>query len=59
MPEQVWPALANPPQSAPDTAWNDLLANLDKIGVTLGGETEGSHGVKGSAGLYMLEFKAD
>jgi hypothetical protein len=46
-------------ENAPDAAWNDLLANLDKIGVTLGGESDQDHGVKGSAGLYMLEFKVD
>lgn len=57
MDRTIWTGVGG--KSAPDTAWNDLLANLDKIGVTLGGETEGSHGVKGSAGLYMLEFKAD
>lgn len=45
--------------NAPDTAWNDLLANLDKIGITLGGESDEDKGIQGKAGLFMLEFKVD
>ena len=52
----IWTGVGG--KNASESAWNDLLANLDKIGVALGGESEG-HGVKGSAGLYMLEFKVD
>jgi hypothetical protein len=46
-------------ENASEAAWSDLLANLDKIGVALGGERDEDRGVKGSGGLYMLEFKVD
>ncbi len=46
-------------KTAPATAWEDLLANLDKIGVTLGGASDGGHGVEGNADIYMLEFKVN
>jgi hypothetical protein len=45
--------------NAPDTAWKELLANLDEIGVTLGGESDAGHGVKGVADVYMLELKVN
>lgn len=46
-------------KNAPDAAWKDLLANLDRIGVTLGGKSDAGHGVKGVADVYMLEFKVN
>jgi hypothetical protein len=46
-------------KNAPAIAWADLLANLGKIGVTLGGASDGGHGVGGNADVYMLEFKVN
>ena len=39
-----------------DTAMKDTLANLNRIGVTMGGASDFGHGVKGTADIYMLGF---
>lgn len=46
-------------KSASDTDWNDLLANLDKLGIALGGESDQAGGIKGHGGLFMIEFRID
>jgi hypothetical protein len=57
MDRMIWTGVRG--KNAPDSAWKDLLANLDKIGITLGGTSDGGHGVEGNAELYLLEFKAN
>ena len=57
MDRTIWTGVSG--ENAPDSAWNDLHANLDKIGITLGSESDAGNGVKGSAGLFMLEFKVE
>ncbi len=44
---------------APEAAWKDLLANLGRVGISLGGRSDAGHGIKGVGDLYMLEFKVE
>lgn len=43
----------------PEEAWKDLLANLGRVGISLGGRNDAGHGIKGVGDLYMLEFKVE
>lgn len=44
---------------APEEAWKDLLANLGRVGISLGGRSDAGHGIKGVGDLYLLEFKVE
>jgi hypothetical protein len=57
MDRTIWTGVRG--KNAPDAAWKDLLADLDRIGVTFGGASDGGHGVAGNADLYMLKFKVN
>jgi hypothetical protein len=44
-------------KNAPDDAWKGVLANLAKIGVTLGGKSDFGHGIKGNGRITMRKFE--
>jgi hypothetical protein len=55
MDRAIWTGVFGRPGG--DGPWSEMLRNLGKIGVTLGGKSDFGHGIKGDGKLYMTKFE--
>jgi hypothetical protein len=55
MDRTIWTGVFGKP--AGSTPWSEMLRNLSKIGVTLGGTNDFGHGIKGVGKIYCHKFR--